>query len=163
MKHEWPKNWPTFVSDIIGASKANETICENNMKILRLLRCIIISYHDYYVFLVNIAVALSCVLKSFSLFYNSEEVFDFSSGQLTQQKAKHLKDSMCSEFSQIFTLCQFVMVGHNANQKLHCKSCPSLSTHFYIFLGKFSKCASGGSYFADSAKISKLDSTWLHL
>lgn len=30
-------------------------------------------------------------------------------GQMTQVKAKHLKDSMCSEFSQIFQLCQFVM------------------------------------------------------
>uniref|UniRef100_A0A8C3UKH2 Exportin-1 n=1 Tax=Catharus ustulatus TaxID=91951 RepID=A0A8C3UKH2_CATUS len=39
----------------------------------------------------------------------SEEVFDFSSGQITQVKAKHLKDSMCNEFSQIFQLCQFVM------------------------------------------------------
>lgn len=39
----------------------------------------------------------------------SEEVFDFSSGQLTQTKAKHLKDTMCNEFSQIFQLCQFVM------------------------------------------------------
>ena len=46
----------------------------------------------------------------FFFVYNSEEVFDFSSGNLTQTKAKHLKDSMCSEFSQIFTLCQFVMV-----------------------------------------------------
>ena len=42
-------------------------------------------------------------------FFCSEEVFDFSSGQMTQAKAKHLKDSMCSEFSQIFQLCQFVM------------------------------------------------------
>ena len=41
----------------------------------------------------------------------SEEVFDFSSGQMTQTKAKHLKDTMCSEFSQIFQLCQFVMVS----------------------------------------------------
>ena len=41
----------------------------------------------------------------------SEEVFDFSSGQMTQAKAKHLKDTMCSEFSQIFQLCQFVMVS----------------------------------------------------
>ena len=39
----------------------------------------------------------------------SEEVFDFSSGQMMQTKAKHLKDTMCSEFSQIFQLCQFVM------------------------------------------------------
>ncbi|KAL3200565.1 hypothetical protein MRX96_043294 [Rhipicephalus microplus] len=39
----------------------------------------------------------------------SEEVFDFSSGQMTQAKAKHLKDTMCNEFSHIFQLCQFVM------------------------------------------------------
>lgn len=39
----------------------------------------------------------------------SEEVFDYSSGQMTQTKAKHLKDTMCSEFSQIFQLCQYVM------------------------------------------------------
>jgi len=42
---------------------------------------------------------------------DSEEVFDFSSGQMTQMKAKHLKDSMCSEFAQIFELCQFVLVS----------------------------------------------------
>jgi len=39
----------------------------------------------------------------------SEEVFDFSIGQMTQVQSKHLKDSMCNEFSQIFQLCQFVM------------------------------------------------------
>ncbi|KAL3873911.1 hypothetical protein ACJMK2_036989 [Sinanodonta woodiana] len=76
LKYEWPRNWPSFISDIVGASKTNESLCQNNMIILKLL---------------------------------SEEVFDFSSGQMTQAKAKHLKDSMCSEFSQIFQLCQFVM------------------------------------------------------
>ena len=40
----------------------------------------------------------------------SEEVFDFSSGQMTQAKAKHLKDSMCNEFTKIFQLCEFVVV-----------------------------------------------------
>ncbi|XP_077866004.1 exportin-1 [Saccoglossus kowalevskii] len=76
LKQEWPKNWPSFIGDIVGASKTNESLCQNNMHILKLL---------------------------------SEEVFDFSSGQMTQTKAKHLKDSMCTEFSQIFQLCQFVM------------------------------------------------------
>lgn len=76
LKREWPKNWPTFISDIVGASKTNESLCQNNMVILKLL---------------------------------SEEVFDFSSGQMTQAKAKHLKDTMCNEFSQIFQLCDFVM------------------------------------------------------
>uniref|UniRef100_A0A8D8U493 Exportin-1 n=1 Tax=Cacopsylla melanoneura TaxID=428564 RepID=A0A8D8U493_9HEMI len=76
LKREWPKNWQSFIPDIVGASKTNESLCQNNMVILKLL---------------------------------SEEVFDFSGGQLTQAKAKHLKDSMCSQFSQIFTLCQFVL------------------------------------------------------
>ncbi|KAE8280333.1 Exportin-1 [Larimichthys crocea] len=76
LKQEWPKHWPTFISDIVGASRTSESLCQNNMVILKLL---------------------------------SEEVFDFSSGQMTQVKAKHLKDSMCNEFSQIFQLCQFVM------------------------------------------------------
>lgn len=41
----------------------------------------------------------------------SEEVFDFSTGQLTQTKAKHLKESMCNEFQQVFQLCNFIMVN----------------------------------------------------
>lgn len=76
LEREWPKNWESFISDIVGASKTNESLCQNNMQILKLL---------------------------------SEEVFDFSSGQITQTKAKHLKDTMCSEFSQIFHLCSFVL------------------------------------------------------
>ncbi|KAL0831272.1 hypothetical protein ABMA28_002117 [Loxostege sticticalis] len=76
LKREWPHNWQTFISDIVGASKTNESLCQNNMVILKLL---------------------------------SEEVFVFSTGQLTQTKAKHLKDTMCSEFNQIFQLCQFVL------------------------------------------------------
>ncbi|XP_063606328.1 exportin-1-like [Penaeus indicus] len=76
LKREWPKNWQSFIPDIVGASKTNESMCQNNMVILKLL---------------------------------SEEVFDFSTGQMTQTKAKHLKDTMCSEFQQVFLLCLFVM------------------------------------------------------
>merc|ERR1719492_740599 len=43
----------------------------------------------------------------------SEEVFDFSRGQMTQTKAKHLKDTMCSQFSDVFSLCQYVMDNSN--------------------------------------------------
>jgi exportin-1 len=37
LKHEWPHNWPTFISDIVGSSKTSEVLCENNVAILRLL------------------------------------------------------------------------------------------------------------------------------
>ena len=38
VKQEWPHNWTTFVSDIVGASKTSESLCTNNMAILKLLR-----------------------------------------------------------------------------------------------------------------------------
>ncbi|KRX21740.1 Exportin-1 [Trichinella nelsoni] len=76
VKREWPKHWPTFISDIVGSSRSNESLCRNNMVILKLL---------------------------------SEEVFDFSSGQMTQTKANHMKQQFCSEFRAIFELCQHIL------------------------------------------------------
>lgn len=37
LKQDWPHNWPTFIGDIVGSSKTSETLCENNMEILKLL------------------------------------------------------------------------------------------------------------------------------
>jgi len=76
IKQEWPRNWESFIPEIVGASKANESLCENNMMILRLIY---------------------------------EEVFDFSSGQMTQAKNKELKESFSKEFSLIYQLCEFVL------------------------------------------------------
>lgn len=81
LKQDWPHKWPTFVQDIVGASKTSETLCENSMQILKLL---------------------------------SEEVFDFSRGEMTQAKIKDLKNSLNSEFKLIHELCLFVL---NASQK----------------------------------------------
>jgi exportin-1 len=37
LKQDWPHNWPTFISDLVGASKTSESLCENNMRVLQLL------------------------------------------------------------------------------------------------------------------------------
>ena len=37
LKQEWPNQWPSFVPDLVGASKTSETLCENSMIILKLL------------------------------------------------------------------------------------------------------------------------------
>lgn len=50
-------------------------------------------------------------------FFCSEELFDFSTGQLTQAKSKHLKDTMCQQFREVFSLCQFVLED-SRNEKL---------------------------------------------
>lgn len=37
LKQDWPHQWPSFISDIVGSSKSSESLCENNMKVLQLL------------------------------------------------------------------------------------------------------------------------------
>lgn len=37
LKREWPRNCGTFISDIVGSSRSNESLCMNNMNILALL------------------------------------------------------------------------------------------------------------------------------
>jgi exportin-1 len=76
IKQEWPRNWENFIPEIVGASKANESLCENNMNILKLM---------------------------------SEEVFDFSGGQMTTAKIKELKESFNKEFSLIYQLCEYIL------------------------------------------------------
>jgi exportin-1 len=39
----------------------------------------------------------------------SEEVFDFSGGQMTQAKILELKSSFNKEFSLIYQLCEFIL------------------------------------------------------
>lgn len=34
---EWPHNWPNFISDIVSFSQTSEVLCENNIRILKLL------------------------------------------------------------------------------------------------------------------------------
>eukprot|EP01027_Heterolobosea_sp_BB2_P013948 GEZU01020074.1.p1 GENE.GEZU01020074.1~~GEZU01020074.1.p1 ORF type:complete len:444 (+),score=119.35 GEZU01020074.1:82-1413(+) len=47
----------------------------------------------------------------------SEEVFDFSSGEMTQAKIKELKESFNQEFQLIFQLCDFIL-GNSQNPTL---------------------------------------------
>eukprot|EP00039_Didymoeca_costata_P002026 m.57045 g.57045 ORF g.57045 m.57045 type:complete len:1070 (+) comp11077_c0_seq2:252-3461(+) len=37
LKQEWPEKWPNFIPDIVSASKSSESLCQNNMIILKLL------------------------------------------------------------------------------------------------------------------------------
>lgn len=37
LKQDWPHNWPSFITDIVNSSKTSESLCENNMKVLKLL------------------------------------------------------------------------------------------------------------------------------
>eukprot|EP00730_Choanoeca_flexa_P018270 TRINITY_DN8877_c0_g1_i1.p1 TRINITY_DN8877_c0_g1~~TRINITY_DN8877_c0_g1_i1.p1 ORF type:complete len:1093 (+),score=360.10 TRINITY_DN8877_c0_g1_i1:50-3280(+) len=37
VKQEWPQKWPSFVTDIVGASRTSESLCQNNLRIFQLL------------------------------------------------------------------------------------------------------------------------------
>jgi len=42
---------------------------------------------------------------------NSEEIFDFSGGQMTQLKIKELKEAYNKEFSLIYQLCEVILTN----------------------------------------------------
>lgn len=100
VKQEWPDKWGSFISDIVGASKGSVPLCENNMKIMRLL---------------------------------SEEVFEFSAGEMTQDKVSHLRTRFNEDFSRIFDLCQYVFSSASDLQQ----SRPSLLIATLKMLEKF--------------------------
>ena len=64
----------------------------------------------------------------------SEEVFDFSKGNMTQAKAQHLKETMCAEFGQIFELCLFVLENSDRERLVHATlEGPPLPPSFFFF------------------------------
>jgi exportin-1 len=54
--------------------------------------------------ILNITIAYLICIK-----YFSEEIFDFSAEQMTQQKTNNLKNQICGEFSEIYQLCKEVL------------------------------------------------------
>uniref|UniRef100_A0A5B6Z688 Putative exportin-1 n=1 Tax=Davidia involucrata TaxID=16924 RepID=A0A5B6Z688_DAVIN len=96
LKHEWPAKWRSFIPDLVAAAKTSETICENCMAILKILK---------------------------------EEVFDFSSGEMTQQKTKELKQSLNSEFQLIHELCLYVL---SASQRTELIRATLATLHDYL-------------------------------
>lgn len=76
VKQEWPHNWPSFIPELVNSSKSSQSLCANNMNILKLL---------------------------------SEEVFDYGSTQMTQDKMKSMKSNLNREFTLIFQLCEYIL------------------------------------------------------
>ena len=37
-KNEWTSTWPTFMSEICSSSRSNQNLCENNLKLLQMLK-----------------------------------------------------------------------------------------------------------------------------
>jgi exportin-1 len=85
IKHEWPHSWPNFIPEIVASSKTNESLCENNMSILKSFRYVTLAPRHSH--------ALCLISCHFIHFHFSEEVFDFSAGHMTQAKIKELKQS----------------------------------------------------------------------
>ena len=46
LKQDWPHNWPTFIGDLVDASKRSESLCENNMQILQILSEEVFDFSD---------------------------------------------------------------------------------------------------------------------
>lgn len=69
LKQEWPRNWETFIPEIVGSSQKNESLCENNMEILKLLSEEIFDYSKEQMTQAKVKELKGAYNKEFSLIY----------------------------------------------------------------------------------------------
>ena len=114
-----------FVVNFIIQSSSSEDTLKSQRALVNKLNLVLVSIlkqewpHNWPTFINEI---ISSCHTSLSICENnmailrllSEEVFDYSSDQMTSTKTKNLKTTMCAEFSAIFQLCSEVL--NTANQ-----------------------------------------------
>ncbi|EGG16820.1 exportin 1 [Cavenderia fasciculata] len=67
LKKEWPNHWSSFIPELVSSSKTNESLCENNMNILRLLSEEVFNFSEEQMTQSKIAQLKSSFEKEFSL------------------------------------------------------------------------------------------------
>ncbi|KAI8991052.1 CRM1 C terminal-domain-containing protein [Mycotypha africana] len=70
LKKDWPTYWPTFIQEIVDSSLANETICENNMRILQYLSEEVFDYSDDYMTKAKMQKLRKQLMDEFSLIFD---------------------------------------------------------------------------------------------
>ena len=104
VKQEWPQNWPSFIPDLVNSSKESESLCENNMAILRLLSegssfsdplvCVCLCVWQWANGLDSTPGLAACPLCP-------AEIFDYSKEEMVSTKVQRLKDSLNDEFGSV--------------------------------------------------------------
>eukprot|EP00842_Homolaphlyctis_polyrhiza_P001757 jgi/Hompol1/2582/HPOL_001426-RA len=109
-----------FIVAIIIKTSSDQISLEKNRTLLGKLNIVLVQIlkqdwpHNWPTFIPEIVASSKsnlslCENNMVILKLLSEEIFDFSAEQLTQQKAKNLKNQMSGEFSEIFQLCHEVL------------------------------------------------------
>jgi exportin-1 len=109
-----------FVVQFIIQCSQSEQSLKDNKTLLNKLNLVLVSIlkqewpHNWPTFINEIVSACHtslsiCENNMIILRLLSEEVFDYSAEQMTSAKTRNLKETMCAEFSQIFTLCSEVL------------------------------------------------------
>ncbi|KAL2919489.1 Karyopherin transporter [Polyrhizophydium stewartii] len=109
-----------FIVAIIIKTSSDETSLEKNRTLLGKLNIVLVQIlkqdwpHNWPTFIPEIVASSKtnlalCENNMVILKLLSEEIFDFSAEQLTQNKAKKLKNQMAGEFAEIFQLCHEIL------------------------------------------------------
>mmetsp|Transcript_1208 Transcript_1208/g.3672 ORF Transcript_1208/g.3672 Transcript_1208/m.3672 type:complete len:1113 (-) Transcript_1208:156-3494(-) len=69
VKQEWPHAWENFIPDICGSSKANQSLCENNLRILNLLSEEVFSFGKNHMISKKVAKLKDSLNAQFSTIY----------------------------------------------------------------------------------------------
>ncbi|KAF8820607.1 putative exportin 1, partial [Cardiosporidium cionae] len=115
VKQEWPHNWPNFITELCKSSRTNQAICENNMRLLNLLRVERVCWMD----IGNETGKEGEILRNRMLpiyqAMHAEEVFDFGRESMASKKVEYLMEQMTTQFQEVFDLCMFILQSYISN------------------------------------------------
>jgi exportin-1 len=120
VKQEWPEHWPNFIPELVNSSKTSQSLCANNMNILLLMSEEVFDFRSVDLcarefpaceLLVDSRGMLRfCVLTALFPHFVS---LSSSSGQMTQEKMKTMKQNLNREFTLIFQLVEYILDNSN--------------------------------------------------
>ncbi|CAL0311372.1 unnamed protein product [Lupinus luteus] len=119
-----------FISDVIVQLSSNEASFRTERLYVNKLNIILVQilkhewparWRSFVPDLVSAAKASESICENCMAILKllSEEVFDFSRGEMTQQKIKELKQSLNNEFQLIHELCLYVLSASQRTELLH--------------------------------------------
>jgi len=103
LKQDWPHNWPSFIGDIVGSSKTSESLCENNMRILKLLS------EDVFVFSAESMTAAKIKQMKESLNEEFSQVFQLC---LLVMEASHKPSLLLSTLDTLQRFLTWIPLGY---------------------------------------------------
>lgn len=134
VKQEWPHAWESFIPDICGSSRANQSLCENNLRVLKMLSEEVFNFGKNHMVSKKVATLKDSLNAQFSTIY---ELCDFVFKSHTSNPGSVKPSLLKMTLSTLAGFLEWIPLGYVFETDL----IPTLLCHFWDPLEYRIECA----------------------